>query len=160
MRKELSYEFPTVPPAQKAFKCICDRLEIEPQEADMGGGLTARTDDRTFSAQLLTNTTDRGTMKVEVHIRVSSDDQMTAVTACFGEPQHERKIAPSQKTFAQVVVDTKLSVDTAEFVEKVCDKLDIAPDQFGNYRAMVLSTAKMRKAPEFIREAAEKLKQL
>jgi hypothetical protein len=99
-------------------------------------------------------------MKVEVHIRVSTDEQMTAVTACFGEPQHERKVAPSQKAFAKVVVETELSENTAEFVNEVCDKLDIALDQFGNYRAMVLSTAKMSKAPDFIQEAAEKLKQL
>ena len=160
MHKELSYEFPTVPPAQRAFKCICDRLDIVPQEADMGGGLSARTDDRSFSAQLVMSTTDRGTMKVEVHIRVSTDEQITAVTACFGEPQHEREIAPSQKAFAQVVIETELSKNTAGFVTEVCGKLDIAPDQFGNYRAMVLSTAKMSKAPDFIKVAAEKLRQL
>jgi hypothetical protein len=160
MRKELSYEFPTVPPAQKAFKCVCDRLEITSQETDMGGGLTARTDDRTFSAQLTTSTTDRGTMKVEVHIRVSTDEQMTAVTACFGEPQKERKVAPSQKAFAKFVVETELTDDPERFVHEICEKMDIALDQFGNYRAMVLSTSKMKRAPDFIKEAAEKLKQL
>ncbi|MFX1317688.1 MAG: hypothetical protein ACFE9D_09360 [Promethearchaeota archaeon] len=160
MHKELSYEFPTMPPAQRAFKCICDRLGIVSEEADMGGGLSARTDDRSFSAQLMASTTDRGTMKVEVHIRVSSDEQMTAVTACFGEPQQERDIAPSQKTFAKVVVETEFTGDTNWFVNEVCEKLDIAPDQFGNYRAMVLLTAKMKGAPGFIQEAAKKLKEM
>lgn len=160
MRKELSYEFPTVPPAQKAFKCVCDRLGIEPKEADMGGGLTARSEDQTFSAQLVVGTKDRGIMTVEAHIRVSTDEQLTAVTACFGEPQKERKIAPSQKTFAQIVVETEFSGDTESFVKEVCQKLDIAADQFGNYRAMVLSTARMKQAPDFIKEAAKKLKEL
>jgi len=160
MRKELSYEFSTVPPAQKAFKCVCDRLGIQPQEVDMGGALTARSDDRTFSAQLLTSTTDRGIMKVEVYIRVSNDEQLTAVTACLGEPKQERMIAPSQKTFAQIVVNTEFSGDTEAFVKEVCQKLELEPDQFGNYRAMVLSTARMKDAPAFMIEAAEKLKEM
>ncbi len=160
MRKELSYEFSTLPPAQKGFKCVCDRLGIQPRETDTGGGLTARSEDRTFSGQLTTNTTERGAMKVEVHLRISSDEQLTAVTACFGEPQKERKIAPSQKTFAKTVVDTDFSDDTESFVREVCQKLDIAPDQFGNYRAMVLSTARMKNAPDFMKEAAMKLKEI
>ncbi|MFX1509521.1 MAG: hypothetical protein ACFFBR_04350 [Promethearchaeota archaeon] len=160
MRKELSYEFTSIPPAKKAFKCVCDRLGIQPKEVDMGGGLSARSEDRTFSAQLQASTTDRGVMKVEVHIRVSDDEQLTAVTACFGEPRSERTVAPSQKTFAKIVVETEFKGDTESFVQEVCQKLDIAPDQFGNYRAMILSTARMKAAPDFIKEAAEKLKAL
>jgi hypothetical protein len=160
MRKELSYDFSTVPPAQKAFKCVCDRLRIQPREADMGGGLTARSEDRSFSAQLIASTTDRGIMKVEVYIRVSTDEQLSAVTACFGEPIKEREIAPSQKAFAQLVVETEYFGDTERFVKEVCQKLDIDPAQFGNYRAMVLSTARMKGAPDFMKEAAEKLKEI
>ncbi len=160
MRKELIYEFTTVPPAQKAFKCVCDRLGIEPREADMGGGLTARSEDRTFSAQLTTSTTDRGVMKVDVFLRVSNEEQLTAVTACFGEPQKERKIAPSQKSFAKAVLDTEYTGDMESFVQEVCQKIDIEPDQFGNYRAMVLSTGRMKGSPDFMQEAAKKLKNL
>jgi hypothetical protein len=160
LRKELSFEFTAMPTAQKAFKCVCDRLGIQPQEADIGGGLSARSEDRTFSAQLQTSTTERGIMKVEVHIRLSDDEQLTAVTACFGEPKKERKVAPSQKAFAKIVLETEFTDDTQSFVQKVCEKLDIALDQFGNYRAMVLSTARMKAAPDFMKEAAEKLKSI
>ena len=158
MRKELRYEFPTVPPAQKAFKCLCDRLGLEAREEDMSGGLIARSEDRAFVARLLTEKTARGTTRIEVQIRVSTDDQMGAVVACFGEPEKERKIAPSAKTFAQSVIDTEYAGDTNAFIADVCQQLDIPTDRFGSYRAMVLSTARMAGAPEMMKDAAEKLK--
>lgn len=160
MRKELRYEFPTVPPAQKAFKCVCDRLSLKAREEDMSGGMIARNEDRTFVARLLTEKTARGTTKIEVQIRVSTDDQLGAVVACFGEPEKERKIAPSAKTFAQTVVDTEYAGDTNAFIADICQQLDIPTDRFGSYRAMVLSTARMAGAPEMMKEAAEKLKTL
>ena len=76
------------------------------------------------------------------------------------EPKKERKIAPSQKSFAKAVLDTKYTGDMESFVHEVCQKIDIEPDQFGNYRAMVLSTGRMKGSPDFMQEAAKKLKNL
>jgi hypothetical protein len=95
-----------------------------------------------------------------VQIRVSTEDHLGAVVACFGEPEKERKIAPSAIVFAQTVVDTEYGGDTNAFIADVCQKLDIPTDRFGSYRAMVLSTARMAGAPEKMKEAANKLKTL
>ena len=50
--------------------------------------------------------------------------------------------------------------DMESFVQAVCEKIEIEPEQFGNYRAMVLSTGRMKGAPDFMQEAAKKLKAL
>ncbi|MFX1540882.1 MAG: hypothetical protein ACFFBX_08910 [Promethearchaeota archaeon] len=160
MRKELRYEFTAVPPAQKAFKCLCDRLSIQPRQEDMSGGLIARSADRAFVARLLTEKTARGTTRIEVEIRLATEEQMAAVVACFGEPEKERKIAPSAKSFAKIIVETELTDDRDAFIAEVCGKLEIPPDRFGSYRAMVLSTSKTLGVPEVVKQAAEKLKAL
>jgi hypothetical protein len=149
-----------MPPAQKAFNCVCDRLSLKAREEDMSGGMIARSEDRTFVARLLSGKTARGTTKIEVQIRVSTEDQMVAVVACFGEPEQERRVAPSANAFAKVVVETEFGDDTNAFIAEVCQKLDIPTDKFGSYRAMVLSTGRMTGAPDLMKEAAEKLKPL
>jgi hypothetical protein len=160
MRKELRYEFTTIPLAQKAFKCVCNRLNIQAREEDMSGGLIARSEDRTFVARLLSEKTARGTMKIEVEIRVATEEQLAAVVACLGEPEQERQIAPSAKTFAETVVETDLKDNTEAFIDEVCGKLDIPVERFGTYRAMVLSTSKTPGVPEVVKQAAEKLNTL
>ncbi|MFW9831949.1 MAG: hypothetical protein ACFFD8_09240, partial [Candidatus Thorarchaeota archaeon] len=139
MAKELKYEFHQFPPAEKAFKCVVDRLELRVREEDMGGGLRAFNEDRSLTMQLQTRITQRGGMTVEVYIRVATDDLMTAVVACFGEPLKERKMAPTAKDFAKHVVEVEATDDVDTFIAEVCERLDLTVDQFGNYRAMVLT---------------------
>lgn len=160
LRKELSYEYTVYPPAEKAFKCVVDRLKLEVREEDMGGGLRAVNADRSCVVQLQTRATQRGGLKVEVHIRLVTEEQFTAVVACFGEPKRERKMAPTAKTFAEQVLATELGDNSEAFIEKVCENLEIPVEQFGNYRAMVLTTSRMPGASKELKEAAKKLQEM
>ena len=159
MRKELIYEYKAYPPAEEAFKCLCNRLGLKIKREDVDS-LQASTEDRSLIARLSTETNPRGGMQVVVEIRVSGDEHLAAVLACFGSPTRERRIAPSSRNFAEVVVKTEFTGDVDAFVETVCERLGIARERFGAYRAMVLTTANMPGAAEVIKEAAKKLRQL
>ncbi|MFX0169671.1 MAG: hypothetical protein ACFE89_10000 [Candidatus Hodarchaeota archaeon] len=160
MGKELHYEYAQYPPAETAFKCLVNRLDLQVREEDMGGGLRAVNETRSLVVHLQTRATQRGGLKVEVHIRVSRDDDMAAVMACFGEPQKERKMAPTAKDFANHVIALEVGEDSDAFVAEICEQLDITVDQFGNYRAMVLSTSTLPGASKELKQAAKKLKTL
>jgi hypothetical protein len=160
MGKELHYEYAQYPPAEKAFKCLVDRLDLQVREEDMGGGLRAVNKPRSLVVQLQTRATQRGGLKVEVHIRVSDEADMNAVVACFGEPQKERKMAPTAKDFAKHVLAVDIDDDSDAFIAEVCERLDITVDQFGSYRAMVLSTSGLPGASKALKQAAKKLKSL
>lgn len=160
MAKELKYEYQQFPPAEKAFKCLVNRLKLQIREEDMGGGLRAYNEDRSLSMQLQTRITQRGGMTVEVHIRVANDEQLTATVACFGEPHTERKMAPTAKDFAQRVLAVEYSDDVDAFMAEVCERLDLSLDQFGNYRAMVITTSGLPGASKELKQAAKKLKSL
>ncbi|MFX1576096.1 MAG: hypothetical protein ACFFCF_02880 [Promethearchaeota archaeon] len=160
MAKELKYTFKQFPPAEKAFKCLVNRLELQVREEDIGGGLRAFNENRSLSMQLQTRVTERGGMTVEVHIRASNDTLISHVLACFGEPDKERKMAPTAKDFAEVIMTTELGEDMKAFVSEVCSKMDITADQFGNYRAMVITTSGLPGASMEIKKAAKKLKSL
>ena len=160
LAKELKYSYSQFPPAEKAFKCLVNRLELQVREEDMGGGLRAYNEDRSLSMQLQTRVTERGGMTVAVHIRVPNDKLISDVVACFGEPEKERKMAPTAKDFAKVVMETEAGEDVDSFVADVCGKMDITVDQFGNYRAMVITTSGLPGASMIIKQAAKKLKAL
>jgi hypothetical protein len=160
MGKELSYEYAQYPPAEKAFKCLVDRLKLQVREEDMGGGLRAVNENRSLVVHLQTRATQRGGLKVEVHIRVAKDEDMNAVVACFGEPQKERKMAPTAKDFAKHVIAVEITGDADAFIAAVCERLDITVDQFGSYRAMVLSTSNLPGASKELKQAVKKLKSL
>jgi hypothetical protein len=160
MGKELNYEYAQYPPAEKAFKCLVDRLNLQVREEDLGGGLRAVNEDRSLVVHLQTRATQRGGLKVEVHIRVSRDEDMSAVMACFGEPQKERKMAPTAKDFAKHILAVEVGDDSDAFIAAVCERLDITVDQFGSYRAMVLSTSSLPGASKSLKQAAKKLKSL
>ncbi|MFX1565509.1 MAG: hypothetical protein ACFFCH_05920 [Promethearchaeota archaeon] len=160
MAKELKYSYSHFPPAEKAFKCLVGRLHLQVREEDMGGGLRAYNEDRSFIMQLQTRVTERGGMTVEVHIRVPKDELISDVVACFGEPERERKMAPTAKDFAKVILVTEMKEDAEAFVADVCAQMDITADQFGNYRAMVITTAGLPGASKEIKDAAKKLKTL
>ena len=160
MRKELIYEYSLYPPAEKAFKCLCDRMELEVHEKDAGGGLRATNKDRSLIAQLGTITKALGGLKVVVNIRVSEEDHLIAVLACFGEPQSERQLGPSAKGFAEAVLATKLGNDKEAFIDTVCEKLRIHRDRFGSFRAMVITTSGLPGASAVLKKAAKKLREL
>jgi hypothetical protein len=159
-RKEYAYEFAAYPPASQAFKCVCDRLGIEVREEEMSGALVASTPDRTFQARLTTTPKPGGGLKVEVQIQLATEDQRTAITACFGEPKQERKIAPSALSFAEAVLATQFSGDIDAFIGAVCTQLGVEPGRFGSYRAMVLTSSTMPGASDTLKRAAQKLRQL
>jgi hypothetical protein len=160
LAKELKYSYTQFPPAEKAFKCLVNRLKLQVREEDMGGGLRAYNEDRSLTMQLQTRVTERGGMIVEVYIRVPKDKLITDVVACFGEPERERKMAPTAKDFAKVIMATDVDEDMDSFVAAVCGKMDITVDQFGNYRAMVITTSGLPGASKIIKQAAKKLKTL
>ena len=160
MGKELNYEYAQYPPAEKAFKCLVDRLNLQVREEDMGGGLRAVNESRSLVVHLQTRVTQRGGLKVEVHIRVAKDEDLNAVMACFGEPQKERKLAPTAKDFAKHILAVEATGDSDAFISEVCERLDITVDQFGSYRAMVLSTSNLPGASNELKQAAKKLKSL
>ncbi len=160
MAKELKYEYAQFPPAEKAFKCVVNRLNLQVREEEIAGGLEAHNKERSISMQLQTRVTQRGGMTVEVHIRLANDEQHSAVVSCFGEPHGERKLAPTAKDFAAQVLAIEAGEDVNAFISKVCERLDISTDQFGNYRAMVITTSSLPGASKKIKQAAKKLKTL
>ena len=160
LAKELKYSYTQFPLAEKAFKCLVNRLGLQVREEDMGGGLRAYNEERSLSMQLQTRVTERGGMTVEVHIRVPNDNLITDVVACFGEPEKERKMAPTAKDFAKVIMATEAGDEVDSFVAEVCEKMEITIDQFGNYRAMVITTSGLPGASKIIKQAAKKLKTL
>lgn len=160
MGKELHYEYAQFPPAEKAFKCLVNRLTLQVREEDMGGGIRAFNEDRSLTAQLQTRVTQRGGLTVEVFIRVSNEEQHTAAIACFGEPLKERQMAPTARDFAVQILAVEIGDDINTFIAEVCKRLDITTDQFGNYRAMVLTTSSLPGASKELKEAAKKLKNL
>jgi len=159
VRKELIYEYKVYPPAEEAFKCLCRRLGLKVRKEDLGS-LQASTEDRSLIARISTEPNPRGGLQVVVQIRVSNDDQLAAVLACFGSPTRERRVAPSSHNFAEAVVETEFTGDVDAFVEAVCKRLEIPRERFGTYRAMILTTSNMPGASDIIKEAAQKLRQL
>lgn len=160
VRKELLYEYTAFPPASEALKCLCNRLKIKTYEESMGGAFIASTKDGSLHVRLATETSARGGMKVVVKIRVVSDDHLTAIISCFGDPKEEHSIAPSALSFAEAVMETKLDENIERFVETVCYKLGIEKQQFGIYRAMVLTGSRMSTASEIMKKAAKKLQEI
>jgi hypothetical protein len=160
VRKELYYEYATFPPASEALKCLCDRLKIMIHEEEVGSTLIASTKDGTLFARLSTEERTRGGLNVVVKIRVTSKDHLDAIISCFGEPKEEHELAPSTLSFAETVIKTKFRGNVEKFVEAVCDKLGIKQQQFGSYRAMVLTSSKMPSASDTIKDAAKKLQEI
>lgn len=160
LRRELVFEYSTYPPAKQAFKCVCDRLAVEIREEEMSGTLVASTADQTFQARLTTTPKLGGGLRVEVQIQLATEDQRTAVTACFGEAKQERKIAPSTLSFAEAVLATQFSGDVDAFIKAVCAQLGVEPTRFGSYRAIVLTSSTLPGASDILKRAALKLRQL
>ncbi|MFX1563970.1 MAG: hypothetical protein ACFFDP_11765, partial [Promethearchaeota archaeon] len=134
VRKELFYEYANIPPASEALKCLCNRLKMRTHEERIGGALVASTKDGSLIARLSTETMARGGLKVVVKIRVTTDDDMTAVISCFGEPRKEQALAPTTQNFAEIIIKTKFRGNLEQFIQTVCDKLGIEQEQFGSYR--------------------------
>ena len=160
LRRELLFEYSAYPPAKQAFNCVCDRLAAKIREEAMSGTLVASTPDQTFQARLTTTPKPGGGLKVAVHIQLATEDQRTAVTACFGEAKQEHELGPSTLSFAEAVLATKFSGDVDAFIKVVCAQLRVEPGRFGSYRAMVLTSATMPGASDTLKRAAQKLRQL
>jgi hypothetical protein len=156
----LVFEYSTHPAAKQALNCICDRLGIEVRQEQKSGALVASTPDGTFHVRVTTIPKPGGGLKVEVQIQLATDDQRTAVTACFGEPKQERDVAPSTLSFAETVLATQFSGDVDGFVRAVSAQLGVEPARFGSYRAMVLTSSTRPTASDTLRRAAKKLRQL
>jgi hypothetical protein len=160
LHKELHYEYVTLPRAEKSFKCVVDRLSLQIREDSSSGAMQAENTDRNFIASLNTVSTGRGGLKVVVRIRLFKEEQLSAVLACFGDPHKERDVAPTATMFAEIVNTTILGENVDIFIKQVCEKLDIPIEEFGNYRAMVLSTSILPSASKTLKDAAEKLRNI
>lgn len=160
MRTELVFEYSTHPAAKKAFNCVCDRLGIEVRQEQKSGALVAATTDQTFQMRLTTIPKPGGGLKVAVQIQLTTEEQRTAVTACFGEPIQERTIAPSAVSFAEAVLATPFAGDIDTFVKAVCRQVAVDSTRFGSYRAMVLTSSSVPGASDILKRAARKLRQL
>ncbi len=160
MHKELHYEYTTIPAAEKPFRCVVNRLKLLVREDSSSGVLRAENSDRNFAASLNTVSTGRGGLKVVVQIRLFKEEQLSAVIACFGDPQKERDVAPTASMFAETVNTTILGEDVEVFIRQVCEKLDIPVEQFGTFRAIILSTSILPNASKILKDAAKRLKNL
>jgi len=160
VRKELFYEYTNMPPASEALKCLCNRLNIQINEERISGAFIASTKDGSLIARLSTESMAKGGLKVVVRIRITSDDDLAAVISCFGEPKREQALAPSTQNFAEIIIKTRFRGNLENFVATVCDKLGIEQEQFGSYRAMVLTGSRMPNASEITKKAAKKLQEI